>query len=181
MVNIVTIPNGLKYLVDVGFGGNGPVKPLLLRHGHEERGIYPASVRIVQEHIPQCTDHDQRMWVYQHRNSPAEDWLPMYAFTETEFLPLDYEMMNFWTSQNRRSFFTYKIVVMKMILRNEEIVGALTLVGAEVKRKVRGETEHLRTCKTEAERLEALREVFGITLGREEREGIRGMVTALPA
>ena len=48
-----------------------------------------------------------------------------------------------------------------------------------MKRWVKGKTEHLRTCKTEEERVRALEDVFGLRLTDEERRGIEGMVTEL--
>ena len=129
--------------------------------------------------IAQTTDREQRVWQYQHRVEGQAEWQPVYCFTELEFLPADYEIMSFWTSQSRKSFFTYNIVAVKMILGGEEVVGTLILEGGDVKRRVKGKTEHLRTCRTEEERVRALEEVFGLRLTDEERRGIGGMVTEL--
>lgn len=53
------------------------------------------------------------------------------------------------------------------------------LVNGEVKMNTGGKTQVVKVCKTEAERVEALREYFGIELTEEEREGIRGTCTDL--
>ena len=87
--------------------------------------------------------------------------------------------MNFWTSQSRKSWFTHQIVVVKMIMENHELAGALMLTGGEVKKRVKGQTEHLRTCETEEDRVAALAEVFDIRLTEEEKGTIRGMSTEL--
>ena len=189
MVNIVTLEGGRRYMIDVGFGGNGPVEPMLMDDeacavegeaaaaGVEH--IEPAEARLVKGVIEQNTDRGQRLWQYQHRVDPQAEWEAVYCFTELEFLPEDFEVMSFWISQSRKSWFTYVVIAMKMILEGGEVVGTLILEGGEVKKRVRGKTEHLRTCKTEEERVRALEDVFGLRLTDEERRGIRGMVTEL--
>ena len=180
MVNIVTLADGKKYMVDVGFGGNGPTQPLLLDTQHYPiKNITPADVRLIYDNIPENTDRNQRLWIFQHRNDPESPWLSMYCFTELEFLPQDYETMNFQTSQSRTSWFTYKIVVVKMILVEGEVVGTLMLVGGNLKRRIKGRMEDLKLCKTEEDRVQALEDWFGIKLGTDEKAGIRGMVTEL--
>lgn len=180
MVNIVTLANGQRYMLDVGFGGNGPVRPLLLDAEYSlTQGIEPAELRLVKRNIPQNSDPGQELWVYEHRNDRRSEWLAMYCFTELEFLSQDYEMMSFWTSQSRKTWFTYRIVVVKMIMEEGKLVGTMMLVGGDLKRRVRDETEHLRACKNEKQRVEALSEWFGIKLSDLEKAGIKGMVTEL--
>ena len=180
MVNIVTLADGKKYMVDVGFGSNGPTQPLPLDTEHSHlKNIAPADVRLLYDSIPENTNRSQKLWIYQHRNDEQSPWLPMYCFTELEFLPQDYETMNFQTSQSRTSWFTYKVAVVKMILEEEEVVGTLMLVGGDLKRRMKGRTEDLKACKIEEDRVQALGEWFGIKLEDEERAGIRGMVTEL--
>jgi len=182
MVNIVTLDDGNKYMLDVGFGGNGPTQPLLLDANNSQvQHIEPADMRLTKQNIAANTDPDQTLWLYQHRIGPDSEWLPMYCYTELEFLPQDYKVMNFYTSQNRKSWFTYRIVCVKMVMEEGELVGTLTLVGGDVKRRIRGETEHLKTCENEVDRVKAMEEYFGIKLGPDEAGGIKGMVTALPS
>ena len=182
MVNIVSLPDGARFLVDVGFGHNGPTEPLLMVDGHEEASIPPATMRLVREKIPATTNPSDHLWIYQHRLNPTSDWQSMYCFTETEFLPGDYEMMNFWTSQSRKSFFTYTVMCVKSIMdkKTVQLVGTLVLVGGELKKTVGGKTEQVRKCKTEGERVRVLEEFFDIKLAEEDKQGIRRMVTALP-
>lgn len=145
MVNIVTLADGKRYMVDVGFGGNGPTQPLPLDSEHPQfKNIAPADVRLLYDNILENTNRSQKLWIYQHRNYAQSRWLPMYCFTELEFLPQDYEAMNFQTSQSRTSWFTYKIVVVKMILEEGEVVGTLMLVGGDLKRRIKGRTEDFR-------------------------------------
>lgn len=177
MVNIVTLKDGSKYLLDVGFGSNGPTQPLLLDPKSQTQHIEPADMRLAKQNLAVNTDPDQSLWLYQYRVSPDEEWLPIYCFTELEFLPQDYEIMNFYTSQNRKSWFTYRVVCVKMIMEAGELIGTITLVGGEVKRRIRNETEHLKTCENEEERVKALDEYFDIKLSKAEAVGIKGMVS----
>ena len=182
MVNIVT-SEGKRYLVDVGFGGNGPMRPLRLIDGEVSVGIAPSEMRLLWTSIKPHTDASQRLWVLQHRNDAESEWQDAYCFTELEFFPADYEVMNFSTSQSRTSWFTRTIVCVKHILEvkddEEEVVGVVILVGNEFKRRIGGKTEHLATCKTEEERIEGLEKWLDIHLSAQEKEGIVGMVTEL--
>ncbi|KAL8806559.1 MAG: hypothetical protein Q9223_003322 [Gallowayella weberi] len=179
MVNIVTL-QGTKYMVDVGFGGNGPTSPLPLEDSLVHDCIPPSQMRLRHSNIESIhTDHEQRLWSYQVRQSKEAEWQTQYCFTETEFLPQDYEIMNFWTSTSRKSLFTQNILLAKMVMEEGKVVGNLTMFNAEAKRKVRGEVVESRTCKTEKERVEVLREWFGIRLTEEEERGIEGLVTEL--
>ena len=178
MINIVTLPDGQKYMLDVGFGSDGPIRPLPLVHGQVSQGILPQELRLVEDNIEHNTDPDQKLWIYQRRYSPEDEWTSMYCFSEVEFLPQDYEMMSFWTSKSRKSWFTYRIAMVKMIMENETVIGTLSLNGGEVKRRIRGSTE-IWICKTEGERVEALKTWFKIELTEDERKGIRGLVTEL--
>ena len=184
MVNIITLVNGQKYMLDVGFGADGPTRPLPLTNALETHdafaGIDAQQLRLVHTSLPlSLSDPTQKLWVYQRRASLDSEWRGAYAFSEMEFLPRDYEMMNFWTSQSRSVFFTYAVVVVKMLMEGEEVVGEMILFGGEVKRRVRGETEVVLSCKGEDERVRALEEWFGLKLTGEERRGIRGLVTEL--
>ncbi|KAL8939570.1 MAG: hypothetical protein Q9211_002682 [Gyalolechia sp. 1 TL-2023] len=178
MVNIITIA-GEKYMVDVGFGGNGATAPVLLEENTVQERLGKGTMRLMRSKIPQQTDAEQPMWIYQIRHMPNSEWEPTYCFTETEFLPEDYEMMNFWTSQSRRSLFTYSILVAKMVMEEGRLVGTVTMKDAEAKKRVGNEVAETRTCKSEGERLQVLREWFGIRLTEEEERGIRGTVTEL--
>ena len=180
MVNIVRAADGNKYLVDVGFGSGGPIQPLPLNADEVSRGTPPHQVRLAYENIEENTDPDQRLWIFQFRKDSEDTWKSNYCFTELEFLPQDYELMSFWTSRSRKVWFTYKIVVVLMVLENEEVVGILGLVGGEVKKTYKGDAVVLKTCRTEEERVDTLKEYFSIDLSEDDRRGIRGLVTELP-
>lgn len=144
-------------------------------------GIAPGELRLIKDNIAPNTDPDQRLGIYQSRESPDREWMTNYCFTELEFLPGDFENMSFKTSQARTSFFTYRVVCVKMLLdeKGEEIIGTIALMGTELKRKTGGEVEKLATFENESQRVDALDKWFGIRLRDDEKAGIRRMVSAI--
>lgn len=89
--------------------------------------------------------------------------------------------MSYFVNSNPASWFTTMIVAVKMLLdeQGEQIVGKEMLAGAELKRNTGGKTQLVRTCMTEEERVEVLRDLFGLVLTAEEVQGIRGKAAAL--
>jgi arylamine N-acetyltransferase len=178
MLNIVTIA-GKSYVVDVGFGSSGPTHPLPLVQNELSLNVGTQEMRLLYDTIPDFTSSGQKLWQYQFRHDATQPWLPAYAFSELEFTPSDFAMMNYFTSTHFTSWFTYLVVCVKMVLEDGKIVGDVTLAGNEVKRRVKGESVVLAVCDSEEERVEALQEFFGVRLSGTEREGIRGMVTEI--
>ena len=184
MVTIVTIA-GKKYLVDVGFGSNGPTFPVPLEAGHQALNVEPShSLLLQKEHIPDGThrtDAEQKLWVYHLRYSDDAAWIPGYCFSEVEFLPNDFETMNFFVSRSPSSWFTYSVVCLKFLLDEEsgKMVGDITLFGNEIKERRYGKSEELHKIESEADRIEALEKYLGVVLSKPERDGIQGMVTSL--
>jgi arylamine N-acetyltransferase len=123
----------------------------------------------------------QGLWTLEHRISESQDWVPIYHFGMTEFLPQDFETMNFATSNRKTSFFTYKILCLNLIYDEDvdDITGALILNGGELKRRIYENSEILIDCKTEKERVGVLKEHFGIILSEREKAAIRSTVTEL--
>jgi len=138
MVNFVTI-EGKKYMVDVGFGAPGPILPLPLNEHVEHSNIYPASARLVRGYIEPLVNRSdsQLLWIYQLRAKPAEQaslpstqsetanddgWKDMYAFSEVEFIPADYESLAVALAFRRNSFFNYTIAAARMIMAHEVVL-----------------------------------------------------------
>lgn len=67
----------------------------------------------------------------------------------------------------------------KIEIPEVEIGGKIMLADGVVKRNLGGKTDIVKICRTEEERLQALREYFGITLSEDEQQGIKGFETAL--
>jgi len=228
MVNLIKIAN-VTYAVDIGFGGGGPTRPLPLcqpMNSKAERRLYETVVRplhsgsdttisLIQRPLydeptaRRGTDPAQNLWVYEvnknqkHNEDGKLIWEAQYAFTETEFLPADFAMMNYYTSTSPQMWFTYRIVCTRYLLYADDgdisspydsktessvglpamvdrkIVGQVSLVGGVVKRRIGETIEVMEVCKTEAERVKALEKWFGIRLTAEERRGIKGLSTEL--
>ncbi|KAJ5375053.1 Arylamine N-acetyltransferase [Penicillium concentricum] len=178
---LIVIIGGEKYMIDVGFGNNCATAPLLLQDGATATAIAPSEMRIVRESIAEFTDQSQKIWIYQTRYNPESDWLPTICFSDVEFLPQDFGVMNFSVSQSRTSWFTHVFVCMRMILdqTGTEIIGQCVMSGKEVKERLGGKTEILQVLETEEDRVKALAKYFDMHLREDEIQGIRGMTSAL--
>lgn len=182
---------------DVSFGGDGATKPLPLTDTPAPvvtRNLGAQELRLVRDFIPHQTHRtpEARMWIYQYRNDPGAAWNSFYAFADgLEFLEQDFAVMNFFTGTSADSFLTYTMVIVKFLMRvgtavdgNEddaegEIVGKVMLVDGDVKINKGGRTSVVLSCRTERERVDALKEYFGITLSPEEQSAIIGTVREL--
>jgi arylamine N-acetyltransferase len=197
MILIITFPNGERYTSDVAFGGDGPTTPLPLlaeneASDHITRNLGTQDVRLVRGSVPSMPPRPslggkrEQFWIYQYRNGPDKDWNSFYCFQETEFLEQDFNVMNYFTSQGK-TFQKIVILVIKFLLPEKptaeddtsRIAGKIMMVSGTVKRNLGGRTEIVQECKTEEERVAALKSWFGIILTEEEVDGIKGEVTEL--
>jgi arylamine N-acetyltransferase len=137
MVDMVTI-SGRQYLVDVGFGSNGPHQPIPLEAGTEYPNVGGQTVRLVHEPTAQNLQPSQRLWQYEHRNGADGAWIPTYCFTEVGFIPDDFVIINYYVSTSRDSWFTFYLVCVRILLdpETEEIIGNLTLFNNQLKRRI---------------------------------------------
>jgi arylamine N-acetyltransferase len=199
MVNLVTA-EGRVWLVDVGFGADGPVSGVPVDFEGREGDVGEEVQRIGEQVIRVRRfgsgvgereglgggggDMDQRdeVRVLELRTKGQQEWSPVYAFTRyVAFGKRDYEVMNWHVSTFPKSFFTQKLLGMRFI-RDEEsgkVVGGVILFEDHFERKIGSEKEELSTCKTEAERVNGLKKWFGIDLDEAEIAGIKGLPTAL--
>jgi arylamine N-acetyltransferase len=188
IVLICTLANGEKYVLDVGFGGEGPTRPVRLVEDSPIHNLGTQELRYVYEPLPQNAPRPftapQKYWIYQYRNGPDKPWNSFYCFGEQEFLVNDFNVMNFFTSAGK-TFQRVTILIVKFIRNTPldtevaRITGKLMLVNGTVKRNLGGRTEVVQQCHSEAERIDALKRWFGITLTDEEQGGIKGLVTEL--
>jgi len=167
------------YVVDVGMGAMGPNLPYPLRDGFETTSVAPRKIRLQLRAIPEsCGTHSNKLWCYDVCHEPLDSkestWVPVYCFTETEFLPQDYEMMSWFTSTHKTSLFTRYLLCTRMIMdgAGQKIVGSVTMLGGNVVESIGTERKPVKDCKTECERVDALKEIFGIDLTEEQREGM---------
>ncbi|EXJ82761.1 hypothetical protein A1O3_06576 [Capronia epimyces CBS 606.96] len=183
-VILVTI-NNQKYLVDVGFGSQSAVRPLPLIKGSDAvyKSVPGAEVRLVYRPIAPNTDSSQFLWVLETRNTTNPAWAGGFCFSELEWLPADFEIINYRTSQDPRSWFTHRLVLVKTLVDDEtrtKPLGTVILSGNVIERRL-GEAakEVVVEAKTEHERIIALKTWFGIALLPEEERGIAGRATEI--
>ena len=168
------------FVVDVGMGAMGPNMPYPLRDNFEVTSIAPRKIRLQKRAISESYGgaNAPKLWCYDVCYDPSHGadnkWIPTYCFTENEFLPQDYEVMSWFTSTHGRSFFTRYVTATRMIMDadGEKIVGSVTLFKEAIREQTGSERKLIRECKTEDERIESLKETFGIELTEEERESI---------
>ena len=159
-------------MTDVGYGGDGPVSPLPMVEGLVTRNIATQELRLVHAAIEGQVELSQKQWIYEIRNDASKDWNACYAFLDREFIQQDFEVMSFYTSTNPASYMTANVVVVKFLHKACEVYGKLMLINDEVKKNIGGRTKSVLTVKTEAERIEVLKDEFGITLNEEQRAAI---------
>jgi len=142
-----------EWLADVGFGGEGLLRPLALLAGRE-------TPQQAWTYRLRTAAHDE--WVLQSRW--IDGWQDLYSFSLAPQLPVDYEPANFYVSMHPQSRFRQTLTAQRVtpearyVLRDRELTVDRG-PGREERRTLRGEREILA----------ALREIFGIALP----EGLR--------
>ncbi|PPR04202.1 hypothetical protein CVT24_010750 [Panaeolus cyanescens] len=118
---------------------------------------------------------------HEKKTSPDEEgWRIMFTFSEEEFFFEDYAAASFVVSMmpNPRGFFWNNVVCVKHFVLDPvaQVIGLnvdqdtdtekpmyrLVMVGKEVKQNIGGETKIIRTMKNEQERIQILRDLFGV-------------------
>jgi arylamine N-acetyltransferase len=114
-------------MLDVGFGGDGATKPLPLISGHVEQNLGPQEIRLIYSTIEQQIDQSKMLWIYQYRNGTDKDWNSFYCFPEFEFLPQDFEIMNYFTStsQGGTNFQTRTVLIVRFLREGRALWGRL--------------------------------------------------------
>ena len=129
------------YLVDVGFGGEGPSRPLPWGSTQEfQPGV---KHRMILEHD---------LWVLQNQHDGGE-WLDLYATDNRATEHVDYEMANWFTSTHPQSLF-----VNSMLVGLHHDLGYTILFDGNLKHRDHGITTETRLEESEIGR--TLEEVF---------------------
>lgn len=135
-----------RYLVDVGFGGRGPTSALVMQAGVEQQGRLDTYRLIEREHEIEL------------QAKVAGEFVPLYTMGLEDYLPIDCEMANYWTSTHPNSRFTRELIVARA-----DDQGRWILHGDELTyRRASGELTH-QLLSTNAERLQVLQQHFGIS------------------
>lgn len=139
--------DGERWLVDVGFGGQGLREPLLFVAGQEHRQG-PDQFRLTTdergEHVLEC-----RL---------EEAWTNLYSFALDPWLPVDYQFANYYHSHAPESPFVQRLICTMPTLDGRKIFTEKLL-------KVRGldhTQKHHVTSEGECQQL--LQEHFGLTI-----------------
>ncbi|KAK0192994.1 arylamine N-acetyltransferase 1 [Armillaria mellea] len=188
------------YFVDVGCGGNGLSRPILLScdphnvvMGHRlTRGSRPQSSL---DSSPEGTEW--RLEVLQEKG-PDSKWRIVYSFLEDEFFETDYTAMNFGVSNSPGGFFVDNLVYGRNFwLTVDEArelgandsdknsfltryMGRIGMRGGIFTRHIGSGSEVIRTATTELEQRDILRELCGIDIPIEDLENATGRSAALP-
>jgi N-hydroxyarylamine O-acetyltransferase len=135
---------GVSWLADVGFGGDGPLTPVPLVAGQE---VQQSSwrYRVVREND---------LWVLQSAHSAG--WVDLYAFTLEPQFDVDFEMANYYVSTHPASRFVQTLTAQlttpeaRYILQNRELT------------VLRDTGEVIRTIESDEELLRILAELFAL-------------------
>lgn len=179
MANIVSVGD-TRYLVDVGYGAEGPSQPLPLVSGTSLRALPDQHISLRHENLSQHRDPGQKVWIYATRKDSGP-WDDVYHFTETEFFPADFDVLNYYNMS--LSSFAKTVVVQRFLLDErtgaEDLCGVLLLVRNQLFLRQNGTQETIQIFKTEEQRLAAFQKYFDILLDQEQVEAIRGASSEL--
>ncbi|TFK23882.1 arylamine N-acetyltransferase 1 [Coprinopsis marcescibilis] len=188
------------FFVDVGFGAYGLVRPIPLSDSQDDwvYGAFPGEAHRFTRTLPFHSSLDpasnpaQKKWNLEvgtaengvlDLNNP---WKRLYSFTEEEFTQNDYEDANIAVSQTAEvTLFTENVLAVKYALDTsgvnpESDLCRLILYGKEVRKNGQAGSEVLRTLEKEHERLDALKQLFGIEISQAGIGNIQGRRPALP-
>lgn len=173
MANVVTA-NGKRYLIDVGYGADGPCRPLPLESGNAFDGTPGQKLKLNYRCLPQHSDAAQRVWVYSHCRSGG-NWEDVYHFPDVEFFAADFTILNFYNMT--QSSFANTVVVQRFEIDEEHpekgIVGTLQIIRDRLERRIVDGSKLIAIFRNEQERLSAFERYFDIHLSAEDCLAIR--------
>ncbi|KAJ5931098.1 hypothetical protein N7466_006591 [Penicillium verhagenii] len=175
IVNILELPCGTQYHIDVAFGGDGPTQPIPMISGSKNLGAQ--EVRLIYGNMDKQSRPTQKLWIYQYRNGSDKEWNSFYSFGEFEFFQDDFAIINRYTSWDTLTKNNHWIV--KFIRAGETgdlpllegegtadgieevgVVGKMMYVNGLVKLNMGGRTRVIDSFETDAERREGLKKWF---------------------
>ncbi|KAF8510143.1 cysteine proteinase [Hysterangium stoloniferum] len=172
------------YLVDTAFGRSCLVHPLLLEVGQTASGAAPP-----EEHrIAQASDSDSSVlgveWALEYRcGSDQPNWSTLYSFSETETPPSDWIAYSQNFCARPPPVFKNNVVCLRFFATdtagpNGALLGRFMLMGNKVLKKIGTHAEPIMEFNTEKERIQILRDVFGIIIEETEIEYIENTPAA---
>ncbi|MFI0982852.1 arylamine N-acetyltransferase [Streptomyces sp. NPDC021093] len=154
---LVVRVEGEQWLVDCGFGWQGPLEPVPLRAGAEVRQSDGWTFGIGAE--------DEGIMVL--RSLRAEGWADLYAFAPQTLYPGDFTVMNHYSSTHPRSSFVGKAVAHR--IAPDARYGFV----ADTLRTGRADGSFTERPVAPDELTDVLKEVFGIELGDGDAAAVR--------
>jgi len=189
---LVQLDNNLVYLVDVGFGGSGLVRPVLLEDGQVVPGsASPEEHRIIHFTHPQAGLVQSEWGLQQRCGTHQPDWTLLYVFRVVETFPEDWVAYSQWLSAHPVPLFRENVIAVKFFLVDpdndcpEAPIGRLAMAGRlgmapnRVQRRVGDTSVTIKEFTTERERVKILKEDFGIFVDEDEISNIQAPA-ALP-
>ncbi|KIY45687.1 cysteine proteinase [Fistulina hepatica ATCC 64428] len=181
--------NGLEtYMVDVGWGGSGLARPILLCDGCTVAGTAPPEEHRLVHGAHSESSVDYCFWRLQVRCGQHQpQWRTMYQFSETEFFAADFDVWNYVGAQRppdgplwRTNPFMAQVLCVRYFLTDDlGHMGRLVLSRDRVKRQIGDKSQVIRTLRNEWERIAALRELFGLAIEETDASYIQGLPSAL--
>lgn len=143
--------DGEQWHCDVGFGADGLLEPISLRAGVDvSQGEWRFGIRSEEEGVRVL------------RTQNADGWFDLYAYTTTRCLPVDYVVMNHYTSTHPKSLF-----IRRPVLQQAAPGVRCRLIGAQLTRTRPDGSRDERDVPVSELRQTLVRE-FGIELGDAE-------------
>lgn len=131
---------------------------------------------MIHSSLPSWTNPGQKWWRLQIRSPETKhSWMDVWAFTETEWLEIDFQMIRIAYTALGSGWVAPHPVCFQTLFENETPVGYLMLVGDEVRKNYRGKTEVVQKLYSENDRISSLDEDFGICLADDEQREIVGL------
>ena len=175
MVLIVRLDQ--DYLVDVGFGSNGPVTTLAIPPmstlGVIVRGVTPEEHQLGSISAP----HSPRDSVYilRHRRDRDAPWTPLFTFDpRTPFSDSDYEIISFHSHCHPSSPFVNSILCTTVGFdKTGKAITRMLLQNNVLKERIGGENRVVEKFDTEDARLKAIERIWGINFNETQKQGVK--------
>lgn len=163
---------GASWLVDVGFGGGGPLEPFPFVDGHQ------TSQDGWDLRLDRIAEVGEEEWLL--RSFDGKEWRNLYSFTTAGNLPQDYAIFSHYLTSHPRSPFRSRLMAARTVGGTRHVLNDTTLtverVGADRKDPGgAGPEREVRELRVE-EVGKVLQEIFGIHLDQREREVVEERV-----
>ena len=134
---------------------------------------------MIFDYIPGWTNRKQKWWRMQIRWSEAEPWLDVWAFTETEWLTMDFQLLRLGYSDLGTGWVEPKICCFKTVYEDDIPTGYVIVLEDELRKCDNGKVELIQKFYSESDRIQILEEEFGIFLSSEEQNHIVGHIAEI--